>query len=452
MTRLIGERACQAPLPRHVVEDGHGADYRAAAVADRRRRFLNRDFLRTPSDEHRVIHRACRVAAPERPQERIFNGLAGHLIDQIQHICDRPPTRLRNGPPREGLGGGVEIVDAAVRVGADDRIADRGERHLRALLLREYRLLSALALGYIGDSALVADDSARGIMQSTGVLKHDQLCTVAPPHVKLVVPDFPFALDAPAKLGAIVRIPIKYRDAGQRVHLLSTRIAQERHERRVDRQQSPVARALIDALGDGLEKPAELGLAAAQGRFGKPPLDRNAGKLRGVRHELRFARTRQAGVHAVYPERSEYLAARSLDRCRPCSAQPRIERQLAPLLPERIALQIRDQYLAPQMHSRGARSAASIDAHAVKRGTQTLRETRRHDAGEAAAIIGQHADRAGRADVARLNQARDRFKHRRQRCVCRELLEYIALGGGDPLGLVPFGHLTQAHHEHLAPT
>src|ERR1700722_5196136 len=117
-----------------------------------------------------MSHWPCAVAAPERAQQGIFNGLTAYFIDQIQHGTDRPAASLRDVSPRETLGDGVQIVDATVGIGADDRIADRGERHLGALLLCEHRLLGALALGDIRDSALVADDTARSVAQRSRVL------------------------------------------------------------------------------------------------------------------------------------------------------------------------------------------------------------------------------------------------------------------------------------------
>src|SRR5580700_7487679 len=125
-----------------------------------------------------MLHWTRPVAASKRAQQRIFNRLAADFINQIQHRRDRAAASLRDAPSGEALGDGIEIIDLPVRIGADHGIADRSEGHLRALLLREHRLLGALALSYIGDSALVSEDSPCSIPQDAGVLEHDELFAV----------------------------------------------------------------------------------------------------------------------------------------------------------------------------------------------------------------------------------------------------------------------------------
>ena len=55
VARLVVQRPMQPALLADVVEHHDGADQIAGAVADRRRRVLDRDFLAAPVDEHGVL-------------------------------------------------------------------------------------------------------------------------------------------------------------------------------------------------------------------------------------------------------------------------------------------------------------------------------------------------------------------------------------------------------------
>src|SRR6185437_4809374 len=138
-----------------IVKDDDRADHASLAVADRCRRLLDRDLLAGSGDEHRMIRSHARLAAAERAHQRILDRLARDLVDEIQHIAQGAAARLIQAPSREALGDGIDVLDAALGVGADHRIADRLERHLRPLLLGEDSLLGALSFGDVRNSSLV---------------------------------------------------------------------------------------------------------------------------------------------------------------------------------------------------------------------------------------------------------------------------------------------------------
>src|ERR1700681_4589979 len=302
VTGLPGERAFQASLPGHVVEHHHRADHLALAVADGGCGFLDGHLVTGARDEHRVIGRRAALGAPEHAGEGVLDGLAGELVDELEHRADRLAARFRNTPGGQGLGDRVNVFDAPCGVGADHRIPDRLQGHLRALLLGEHGLFGALALGDVGDRALVAEDATGAIAHRARVLQDHQLLDVAPAHEELRIPNLPFRLDAAGELGAIGGIPVKRRSARQRVQLLGVAVAEHGDECRIDRQQPAAPPALIDALGDTLEQTAELRLTAAQRFLREAPLDRDARELRGARHDLRLRWRRQSRLAAVHPE------------------------------------------------------------------------------------------------------------------------------------------------------
>ena len=72
--------------------------------------------------------------------------LAGRLVDDVEDPGHRLAAGLGDGPAGQPLGDRVQVVDDARGVGADDAVADRGEGHLRELLLLGEGLLGELAL------------------------------------------------------------------------------------------------------------------------------------------------------------------------------------------------------------------------------------------------------------------------------------------------------------------
>ena len=96
----------------------------------------------------------------QAPHDGALACLARALIDHRQHVAHQPSLRLAVLPARQALRHRVHVVDAPFGVRGDHRIADRLQRHLRALLGLEHGGLGLLALGDVGDRALVAGDPA----------------------------------------------------------------------------------------------------------------------------------------------------------------------------------------------------------------------------------------------------------------------------------------------------
>ena len=78
--------------------------------------------------------------------ERIFEWLAGLLVETAEDVVDGTSLRVLELPAREVFRGRVQVFDDATGVRGDDRVADGAQRDLRALLLAEQRFLVDLAL------------------------------------------------------------------------------------------------------------------------------------------------------------------------------------------------------------------------------------------------------------------------------------------------------------------
>jgi hypothetical protein len=160
MTRLVGQRAFQAPLLRHVAEHDHGTDGHALAIADRGRGFLDGELFAAPVHEHVVVGRHRSLAPGEHAIEHVCDGFARGFVDELQDIADRAAARLVDRPASETFGDGIQVIDVCGRVRGDHRVADRLQRDSGAILFREDRLLRALALSDVGNRPLVTDDAA----------------------------------------------------------------------------------------------------------------------------------------------------------------------------------------------------------------------------------------------------------------------------------------------------
>ena len=95
-----------------------------------------------PSRRHRDDGTLARLARP--------------LIDDGQDLAHQAALRLVVLPAGEAFRHRIHVVDAALGIGGDHRVADRLQRHLRALLGLEHRGLGLLALGDVGDRAFEA--------------------------------------------------------------------------------------------------------------------------------------------------------------------------------------------------------------------------------------------------------------------------------------------------------
>ena len=143
----------------------------------------------------RFISTLCSARSTTLPSRRqrssgFSRSSRAHFIQQPQHLADRLAARLGAGPAGELLGDRIEVIDAAFAVGGDHRIADRLQRHLRAFLLGEHRLLGALARGDVGHRALEGHDALLGVAQHARAFQRDHLLAIATAQQHLGVVDF----------------------------------------------------------------------------------------------------------------------------------------------------------------------------------------------------------------------------------------------------------------------
>src|ERR1700733_10755340 len=119
MTRLVGQRAFEAPFLRNIVKYDDRADHPALPVADGCRRLLDRHFLPGPCDEHGMVRRRTSLTAAQRAHQWILDRLTRDLVDEIQDLADRTSARLRQTPRRKRFGDRIDVLDAAFRICAD---------------------------------------------------------------------------------------------------------------------------------------------------------------------------------------------------------------------------------------------------------------------------------------------------------------------------------------------
>src|SRR6185312_418539 len=323
--------------------------------------------------------------------------------DEAQHLADGPAAGLLERPGGQSLGDGIDVFDAAVCIGTDDRIADRLERHLRPLLLGEYRLLGALALGDVCNRPLVVGNPVGRVPHGARVLENDDLLPIPPAHQKFRAADLPLRFYPANELSPIRRVPVERCNVWQGIQFRRAAVAQYGDEGRIDRAQPPVAIALVYALDDGLEKAAVLRLARPQRLLAEPSGYGDARDLCRVIHDAQLPLAGQARARVIDAERAEHSAVGRLDGRRPGRAQASLERMPARLLPEGVFADVGHQHLAPQIHRGGAGAVADVDGAVLQRRLQLLREPGGDQVGKRLTVCSQHGDGADRADTNRLD-------------------------------------------------
>ena len=131
------------------------------------------------------------------------------LVDHRQNAADELRLRLAVLPPGQALGDRIHVVDPALGVGGDDRIADRLQGDLRALLGLEHRGLRLFALSDVGDRALEAGHAALFVAHHAAVVDHHEHGAVLAPQHVLLVAHLAFALHAAHVGVAVVRVPVE---------------------------------------------------------------------------------------------------------------------------------------------------------------------------------------------------------------------------------------------------
>ncbi len=172
VTGVVGEPAVQFARLADIVEHEDRAGHVAAVVPDRCRGALDVDLVAVAADEQRRAYRLDRARAADGDCERVFERLAGLLVEAAEHLVDLAPGGLLELPSGQLLGHRIEVLDVALGIGGDHAVADRLQRDLGALLLPEERLFVDLLLG---DVVLHADQPAQaavGVEQCAGAAVH----------------------------------------------------------------------------------------------------------------------------------------------------------------------------------------------------------------------------------------------------------------------------------------
>ena len=143
--------------------------------------------------------------------------------------------RLAVLPSGQALGHRIHVVDAPCGIGGDDRVADRLQRDLGALLGLKHRGFRLLALRDVGDRAFIADDPAALVAHHAAVLDDHEHGAVLAAQLGFDVAHLAFALHAAHVGVAIVRIPVE-RTGGDPVQLFGGGVAEHLHECRVHHQ------------------------------------------------------------------------------------------------------------------------------------------------------------------------------------------------------------------------
>ena len=131
--RPVAHLAAQPPLLGHVVEDDHHAAHLPVGVPDRRGRVLDGELLAAAREQQRVRGERDDGVLGERHQGRIGAAQPRGLVHDVEDLAEPSPVGLGLRPTGQPLGDGVEPGDATARVGGDDRVPDRTQRHLEQI-------------------------------------------------------------------------------------------------------------------------------------------------------------------------------------------------------------------------------------------------------------------------------------------------------------------------------
>ena len=262
VAREVRELAVQLPLLAHVVKHHDRTDHVAAAILDRRRRILNGHDLAVTPRQDDVVRERHDAAFLQAAQDRILDELAGRLVRELDDVLDRFALRFAALPARELLGHRVQVIDQAVRIRGDDRIADRLQRHLRPLFLVEQRALGGLALRDVRDRSFVVQRAAVRVEHHARVLDRDDRATVALHELILEIADSTVARELADQPFALLRFgeEIRHVAHGQLARVV---VAEHPHERGIHGQELALRRRLEDAVDHVVEQCAEPRFAVA---------------------------------------------------------------------------------------------------------------------------------------------------------------------------------------------
>src|SRR3984957_14617589 len=193
VTRLVMQRPVEAPFLADVVEHHDGAEHVARPVADGSRRVLDGEFLPAAIDEYGVFSQTEGLPLAKTTHDRTLGRLLRRFVDHGQDVADALRLGLPALPAGEALRHRIYVIDAAFGVGGDDRVADRLERDLRALLSLEDLGFRFLAFGDVGDGALESADASFLVAHHAPIVDYHQHGAVFAAQNVLDIAHFAFA-------------------------------------------------------------------------------------------------------------------------------------------------------------------------------------------------------------------------------------------------------------------
>ena len=161
-------------------------------------------------------------------------------------------------------------------------------------------------------------------------------------------------------------------------------------------------------------------------------------------HQFEVPAEGAARLPEIQRDRAEHAAIRCTDRRRPASPQPGFDRRRAQVLPERVARDFRDDYLAVQEDRGGARTVARTDLEAPLRVQVVLRQAH---AGHVVQRVGLGFVDRYRAERVRgdlLGRFRDGFERGGQVGIARDSFEDAPIARRQQFAALAFGDVDDA--------
>ncbi len=155
MIALPRHLLAQLLLLAHVAKHQHRAADLAAAGAQRGRRIFDRQHLAVASAQA-LAAQLDDGAAGQDGGHGLEQQVLAEVVGQRDNLMQVLPPRAGRQVASELLGDRVQAVDLAAQVGGDDGVADRGERHLDALLFHLQRTLGLARMRELLSQLLLA--------------------------------------------------------------------------------------------------------------------------------------------------------------------------------------------------------------------------------------------------------------------------------------------------------
>ena len=152
--QLAGLVLFLTPLRGDVAENQHASGDLPGLVPDWRGAVVDRALDAVFSNQQRVVGQTNDDALPQSLGCGVLHGSTGALVDDPEHAVERLAHGIWLRPPCQRFGHGVQVGDASVDVGCDDRVADAAERDPQQFTL--------LACQNLGDSCRLAEPDDEG--------------------------------------------------------------------------------------------------------------------------------------------------------------------------------------------------------------------------------------------------------------------------------------------------